>query len=108
MPEAPSSRTMNTSLDRTSTLKTAGLAAALAFLATEAAAAVVYTDISPDATASTFGPIWASFNPVSGATNTGSSQAHPISLLNCVGNYTLYFGCSGGNVSSMGFLAAPV
>jgi len=103
---------MNTTPDRNSTLKTAGLGAALAFLATEAAAEVVYTDNS-DVSYSCYSSVSASFNPITGATATGGYPQQAIGLMNfncggCSTSAGFYFGCSAGTLTSVGFLNAPV
>lgn len=105
---------MHTSLDRNSTMKTAGLGAALAFLATEAAAAVQYVD-NPDVTYACYGNISASFNPITGASNSSGStsqQAIGLGLSGCFGPTVFQFGSiagpTPGTITSVGFLNTPV
>jgi len=102
---------MNTSPDRNSTLKTAGLGAALAFLATEAGAAIVYNDVE-DKTANgspCTAQVSASFDPISGETFACYGSAmYAIGLTNCAGNTTFSFGNNPGTITSISVVSAPV
>ncbi|CAM2977204.1 hypothetical protein [Rariglobus hedericola] len=104
---------MNTSPDRNSSLKVAsGLGAALAFIATEASAAINYTAVE-GATASVpcYGGVYTSFNPITGATNAaqGYSPINAIALrASCGGSTQFIFGCTSGTITSVGFQSAPV
>lgn len=103
---------MHTSPNRNSILKTVGLGAALAFLATEAAAEIHYvdnTDISAS-TSSSSTAIVVSFNPITGATDARQSFAgfEAIGFGGCSSNNYFYFKPSGSTITSGGFLAQPV
>jgi hypothetical protein len=87
-----------------------GLGAALAFLATEAAAAVHYVD-NPDATQSSpcGAYVSASFNPVTGsATANFNSPTEAIGMLSYGCATALSFGSTPGTITSVGFLSTPV
>jgi len=87
-----------------------GLGAALAFLATEAAAAVQYVD-NPDATLSSpcGSYVSASFNPVTGATGTAfGSPNEAIGLLSYGCATALSFGSTPGTITSVGYINTPI
>ena len=102
---------MNTPLDRNSPLIAAGgLCAALAFLATEAVAAIQYVD-NPDRTMSSPCGSWvsASFNPVTGASTANfSSPTEAIGMLSYGCATALSFGSPAGTITSVGFLNETV
>lgn len=104
---------MAPSTERNSTLKLAsGLGAALAFLTTEAAAAIQYRNPNPDvgSISNSNSTVFAGFNPITGETSgsTGSDPDVAIALVNNACSATLYFGCSPGTITSVGFLNTPL
>jgi len=103
---------MKLSPERNSPLKLAsGLGAALAFLTTEAVAAIQYVDTNPDVGASnSLDPVFAGFNPITGETSgsLGFNPSVAIALVTNACTGSLYFGCSPGTITSVGFLNTPL
>lgn len=91
-----------------------GLCAALAFVATEAAAAIHYVD-NPDVSfTSTGSSISASFNPIIGTAVANSSYPPALAIglntSNCSSGTSVqfFFGSTPGNLTSVGFIRLPV